>query len=479
MPKDQVEKLNKLLELVQNDTVTPKEIEQFLLLVLGFINKAKDEFGSLSQANLQVIKDSIAYIEDNHKELVASVNDKVDSKVASLINDIKSNSKTLETSINEVKSLLKEVQAIEVKDGKDADEEKIIAEVLALIPEHKEVILDGGEEIVAKINELPTTEDAYKIDASHIKNLPTGRSVGGSTARNLYQLQDISLTDLQDNDVLVYNATTGLWENGVGGGGGSTTPTNGLQTISTSIGLGGTLTQDTTITGGLFDFTLSSDNISLLATNSAQMSGQTASISATTGLRIRTPNINDATATTGQFLQLSDDITGNAEWVDLPATTWGSITGTLSSQTDLQNELNDKEDVSNKSTTTTLGTSDTLYPTQNAVKTYVDNALGIQSINEQTGTTYTFVLTDTGKLVTGSNASSITFTVPPNSSVAFAVGTHIDITQTGAGVLSIAAGAGVTINSQDSNLKIFARYVSATLIKTATDTWLLVGNLRA
>jgi hypothetical protein len=40
-----------------------------------------------------------------------------------------------------------------------------------------------------------------------------------------------------------------------------------------------------------------------------------------------------------------------------------------------QTALNDKEDVSNKSTNTSLGTSDTLYPTQKAVKTYVDTAV--------------------------------------------------------------------------------------------------------
>lgn len=54
---------------------------------------------------------------------------------------------------------------------------------------------------------------------------------------------------------------------------------------------------------------------------------------------------------------------------------WGDIAGTLSSQTDLQSALNAKEDISNKSTTTTLGTSNTLYPTQNAVKTYVDTEI--------------------------------------------------------------------------------------------------------
>lgn len=54
---------------------------------------------------------------------------------------------------------------------------------------------------------------------------------------------------------------------------------------------------------------------------------------------------------------------------------WGGITGTLSTQTDLQTALDAKEDLTNKSTTTTLGTSNTLYPTQNAAKVYVDNSL--------------------------------------------------------------------------------------------------------
>ena len=54
---------------------------------------------------------------------------------------------------------------------------------------------------------------------------------------------------------------------------------------------------------------------------------------------------------------------------------WGSITGTLSAQTDLQNALDLKENLANKSTSTSLGTSDTLYPSQKAVKTYVDNSI--------------------------------------------------------------------------------------------------------
>lgn len=95
------------------------------------------------------------------------------------------------------------------------------------------------------------------------------------------------------------------------------------------------------------------------------------------------------------------------------------------------------------------------------------------------GTTDTLVLADAGKLVTTSNASATTITVPPNSSVAFPVGTQIDVIQEGAGQVTFAQGAGVTINSDTSKKKITVRYGGATLIKRATDTWSLVGNLAA
>jgi len=97
--------------------------------------------------------------------------------------------------------------------------------------------------------------------------------------------------------------------------------------------------------------------------------------------------------------------------------------------------------------------------------------------NAQTGTTYTLVLADGGKLVEMNNASANTLTVPPNSSVALPVGTQILVVQTGAGQTTLAAGSGVTINSKDGNLKLSAQWCAATLIKRATDTWVAVGDL--
>jgi hypothetical protein len=69
-------------------------------------------------------------------------------------------------------------------------------------------------------------------------------------------------------------------------------------------------------------------------------------------------------------------------------------------------------------------------------------------------------------------------TVPTNASVAFPIGTQINIMQLGAGQITI-GGAGVTFQSSGNKLKTTDQYSVATLIKTDTDTWVAVGNLTA
>ena len=97
--------------------------------------------------------------------------------------------------------------------------------------------------------------------------------------------------------------------------------------------------------------------------------------------------------------------------------------------------------------------------------------------NAQTAS-YTLVLADKGKLVEMNVASANTLTVPLNATVAWPVGSSIDILQMGAGQTTIVATAGVTINSTPG-LKIRTQYASATLIKRATNTWILIGDLSA
>ena len=104
------------------------------------------------------------------------------------------------------------------------------------------------------------------------------------------------------------------------------------------------------------------------------------------------------------------------------------------------------------------------------------SASSVLTTNAQTGTTYTLVLTDANNtMVELNNASAITLTVPLNSSVAFPVGSQINLLQTGAGQVTVVGTSGVTVNGTPG-LKIRAQWSAATLIKRATDTWVMIGD---
>lgn len=105
------------------------------------------------------------------------------------------------------------------------------------------------------------------------------------------------------------------------------------------------------------------------------------------------------------------------------------------------------------------------------------------TINAQTGTTYTFALTDANNtLVTASTSSTQTYSIPTNGNVAFPVGAQINIIQIGSGQVTInAVTSGTTTvasnGATSSAPKIRAQYSMATLIKVATDTWYVVGDI--
>jgi hypothetical protein len=101
-------------------------------------------------------------------------------------------------------------------------------------------------------------------------------------------------------------------------------------------------------------------------------------------------------------------------------------------------------------------------------------------VNPQTGTTYTTVLADNGKIITQTNASAITTTIPPFSSVAYPVGAQLNFVQYGAGQVTFAQGAGVTIASTGATAtapKLRAQYSSATAICVAQDSWFIAGDI--
>lgn len=108
----------------------------------------------------------------------------------------------------------------------------------------------------------------------------------------------------------------------------------------------------------------------------------------------------------------------------------------------------------------------------------VDYASGLNTFNRQTAN-YVLALTDNGKFVEMNVATANTVTVPLNSSVAFQIGTTINVIQYGAGQTSFVATGGVTIRSSGGALKISTQYSGASLIKVGTDEWYLIGNITA
>lgn len=108
-----------------------------------------------------------------------------------------------------------------------------------------------------------------------------------------------------------------------------------------------------------------------------------------------------------------------------------------------------------------------------------ERAKRIRAASEVTASK-TLALTDAGRTIPCNHADTqINITVPPNSTVAFPVGTTIIIARTGVADVAVVAGSGVTINSADSYKKINKQYETMALYKLATDTWLLYGALKA
>jgi hypothetical protein len=184
------------------------------------------------------------------------------------------------------------------------------------------------------------------------------------------------------------------------------------------------------------------------------------------------------------------------------ATAWGTITGTLSSQNDLQSALDGKQ-ATITGAATTIDTEDLtasralvsdgsgkvavssvtstelgyLSGVTSAVQTQVDSKTAkLITTNRQTAS-YTLVLSDADKLVEMNVGSANNLTIPLNSSVAFPTGTQILLAQYGSGQTTIVATSGVTVRSNGGKLKLNVQYSGATLIKIAENEWYLFGDI--
>jgi hypothetical protein len=129
------------------------------------------------------------------------------------------------------------------------------------------------------------------------------------------------------------------------------------------------------------------------------------------------------------------------------------------------NPLGGKVGVATTLPTTTLDVTGTARATQG------------MPIASQSANTKTLALTDNGYYVRCSNSTTMTVTIPNNSTVAFPTGAEMVFFQVGAGNVQFANAAGVTVNSKDDALFLTGQFSAATLKKITTNTWDLIGDL--
>lgn len=123
-----------------------------------------------------------------------------------------------------------------------------------------------------------------------------------------------------------------------------------------------------------------------------------------------------------------------------------------------------------------VGAAEALSASQARSVADVDRAGTFSGVNTQTGTAYTLVAGDRGKVVIMNNASANTLTIPSNASVEFPVGTVIGVLQDGAGQTSIAIDTD-TLSSYGTKRKMRVQYSFAILLKVTSTRWVLSGDI--
>jgi len=193
--KKQIEHLSKVFG--GDKMVSASDIAEVLKGLKSILDTYKKDTAELNQETREMVENAIDNIKAKYDELVAFADEDISTKKGKLSEEsttikeqISNELETLNRKIGEVENFLKEVKAIKVqkgKDGKDGlngkdgisvNKDEVISEILENIklPEYELFNLEEkGEQIVTEINALPL-EDEYKIDASHIKNLPKSKA---------------------------------------------------------------------------------------------------------------------------------------------------------------------------------------------------------------------------------------------------------------------------------------------------------------
>lgn len=222
------------LKLTPDQIVSKNELQMFLTAFVDVVNKTKIDFETQNKDSLDTLDRAISLIEekiaktDVLNETITSnasiLNKKIENDIDIFNNRAKEiTNNSIRDSINSLKSFIESEKSKIIQeinqgirngedgtdgiDGKDADEEKIMEEILSKIKkETPESVRDM----------LESLEGDDRLDASAIKNLPETKIINnhtGGAAKQLQYLSDVKIQNLTGGEIIAYNEITGFWEN--------------------------------------------------------------------------------------------------------------------------------------------------------------------------------------------------------------------------------------------------------------------------
>lgn len=346
-------------------------------------------------------------------------------------------------------------------------------------------------------------------------------------------LSDVDTTGKANGDVLTYNSTSGNWEAEASAGGGSNTfgtiavatqspvvADSTTDTLTFAVAGGMAITTNATTDTITFDSArLDDDDVTLSGVREIDLNGENLNFTSSgfdillveaDGVTMTDPVIRNYTGGTGGKIALAEATTngGSSIAIKAPDSLTASTTYTLPSADGTSGQVLATNAAGGLLWTTRAANSfetiavagqspivadthtDTLTIVAGSGITLTTNAgtdtLTIAStgggggssysvVRTQSGTSYTLAASDAGAYILTSGTTTVTITVPPQSSVTWAADTEIYFEQNNTGQITIAGGVGVTVNTSET-LKTAGRYSVIALKRVASDTWTLTGE---
>lgn len=158
---ENLKNIQKVVKAFSSTMITVEEFQAALSDIVNAFAQHRSSFGEMSKKSEETLNNALKNLQDEFDKVRADVQ----SETGMTKEEV---SKMIKSALSDVKKAIKEVEMMQPIDGKDADEEKIVGEVLAKIklPENKVLTPEETRDM------LEALEGEERLDAKAIKNLP-------------------------------------------------------------------------------------------------------------------------------------------------------------------------------------------------------------------------------------------------------------------------------------------------------------------